>query len=201
MDSTAQKIENAIKAFDRGRIFFADDFVDMGSPEAVRQTLLRLTQASMIIRVSQGIYCYPEIDEVLGLGVIRPSFEQIAKALAERSHARIVPTGEYAMNALGLSTQVPMNCVFLTDGPTRHVEVSDGRGITFKTTAPKNLAFGNRLAMLVNSALRSIKKEHVTEEQKQHIWEILRNDNKEDVLKDLVLMPVWIRKIVTQAYE
>ena len=199
MYSTAQKIESTIKAFDRGRIFFADDFVDMGSPEAVRQTLLRLTKAGVIIRISQGVYCYPEIDEVLG--VIRPSFEQIAKALAERSHARIVPTGEYAMNALGLSTQVPMNCVFLTDGPTRHVDVSDGRGITFKTTAPKNLAFGNRLAMLVNSALRSIKKENVTEEQKRHIWEILRKGKKEDVLKDLVLMPVWIRKIVTQAYE
>lgn len=201
MDSTAQKIEEAIKSFGRGHIFFADDFVGMGSPEAIRQTLLRLTKTGLIIRVSQGIYCYPEIDTVLGLGVIRPSLEQIAKALAERSHARIVPTGEYAMNTLGLSTQIPVNCVFLTDGPSRHVEISEGKGITFKSTAPKNLAFKNHLAMLVNSALKSIKKEKVTEEQKRRIWHILGKENKDDVAPDLVLMPVWIRKIVMQAYE
>lgn len=136
-----------------------------------------------------------------GLGTIRPTFVQIAQALAERSHARIVPTGEYAMNTLGLSTQVPMNCVFLTDGPSRHVEISEGKGITFKSTAPQNLAFKNRLAMLVNSALKSIKKENVTEEQKRRIWYILGKENKDDVISDLVLMPVWVRKIVMQAYE
>lgn len=53
-----------------------------------------------------------EIVEVLGWGIIRLSFQQLAKALAERFHARIVPTDEYAMNAFGLSTQVPMNFVF-----------------------------------------------------------------------------------------
>lgn len=201
MDSTAQKIEISIRSLKRGHIFFADDFIGLGSPEAIRQTLLRLTKAGLIIRVSQGIYCYPEIDEELGLGIIHPSYEQIAEALAERSHARIVPTGEYAMNVLGLSTQVPMNTVYLTDGPARKVDISEGRGITFKTTAPKNLSFKNRLAMLVNSALKSIRKDNVTEEQKRHIGEILKKEDKNAVLSDLKLMPVWIRNIVTAAYE
>lgn len=62
-------------------------------PEAVRQTLLRLAKTGKIIRVAQGIYCYPEIDTRLGPGVIKSSYEQIADALAERTHARIVPTG------------------------------------------------------------------------------------------------------------
>jgi hypothetical protein len=29
---------------------------------------------------------------------------------------RLIPTGAYALNKLGLSTQVPMKVVFLTDG-------------------------------------------------------------------------------------
>lgn len=201
MDSAAQKIESSIENSGRGKIFFADDFVNMGSAENIRQALSRFTKNEKIVRVANGIYCYPEVDDKLGLGVLLPSFDQIANAIAERSHARIIPTGDYALNVLGLSTQVPMNCVYLTDGTPRKVEISGGRGIIFKKTTPKNLAFKNRLAMLVTSALKSIKQENVTPEQIEHIEQLLRKEDKDSVLADLVLMPIWIRKIVTKAYE
>ncbi len=201
MNSAAQKIENSIENLGRGKIFFADDFVNMGSAENIRQALGRFTKNEKIVRVANGIYCYPEVDDKLGLGVLLPSFDQIANAIAERSHARIIPTGDYALNVLGLSTQVPMNCVYLTDGTPRKVEISGGRGIIFKKTTPKNLAFKNRLAMLVTSALKSIKQENVTSEQIEHIEQLLRKEDKDSVLADLALMPIWIRKIVTKAYE
>ena len=137
----------------------------------------------------------------MGLGVIYPTDIQIAEALAERSHSKIVPTGDYALNVLGLSTQVPLNSVFLTNGKSRRISVSGNRSITFKNTAPRNLAFTNRLAMLVNSALKSIKNVNVTTKQTDHIYYLLRQEKKEDVLVDLKLMPVWIRKIVQNAYE
>lgn len=200
MDSLAKKIETTIEGFDRGRIFFAEDFVGMGSEDAIRQHLARLTNSGMIVRVAQGVYCYPEIDEKLGLGVIMPSYEQIAAAIASRDKARIVPSGEYSLNMLGLSTQVPMNYIYLTDGPARHIEIAGGRGITFKRVAPKNLSFKNHLAMLVTSALKSIKRENVTEEQVRHLGDILRREGKEAVMGDIALMPVWIRNIVRNAY-
>ena len=137
MPSIARNIESTIETFDRGRIFFADDFTGLASPETIRQTLLRLSKTGKIIRIAQGIYCRPEIDDRLGLGVIYPTLEQIAEAVAEHNHARIVPTGEYALNVLGLSTQIPMNFVYLTDGPSRTMEISGGRGITFRNTAPQ----------------------------------------------------------------
>ena len=201
MDSVILKIEKKIKSFGRGRIFFADDFISMGSSANIRQSLLRISNAGVIIRVAKGIYCYPEIDTKLGLGVIYPSFDQIANAMAERVHARIVPTGEYALNTLGLSTQVPMNYVYYTDGQSRSVTVIGGKTITFKNTSPRNLAFTNKLSMLVTSALKAIKQKNVTPEQIAHISELLRKEDKEAVLKDLALMPVWIRQIVKQAYE
>ncbi len=201
MNSVAQKIENSIENSGRGKIFFADDFVNMGSAENIRQALGRFTKNGKIVRVANGIYCYPEVDDKLGLGVILPSFDQIANAIAERSHARIIPTGDYALNVLGLSTQVPMNCVYLTDGTPRRVEISGSRGIVFKKTTPKNLSFKNRLAMLITSALKSIKQENATPEQIEHIEQLLRNEDKDSVLADLALMPIWIRKIVTKTYE
>ena len=201
MNSVTQGIERSIEHIGRGKIFFADDFVNMGSAENIRQALGRFTKNEKIVRVANGIYCYPEVDNKLGLGVLMPTFDQIANAIAERSHARIVPTGDYALNVLGLSTQVPMNCVYLTDGSPRKVEIMGGRGIVFKKTAPKNLAFKNRLAMLITSALKSIGRESVTAEQIAHIEQLLRKEDKEAVLADLALMPIWIRKIVTKAYE
>lgn len=201
MNSAAQRIENSIENLGRGKIFFADDFVSMGSADNIRQTLLRFAKSGKIVRVAKGIYCYPQIDYKLGLGVLMPSYDQIANAIAERAHARIIPTGDYALNILGLSTQVPMNCVYLTDGTPRRVEISGGKGIVFKKTTPKNLAFKNRLAMLVTSALKSIKQENVTPGQIAHIEQLLRKENKESVLAELALMPIWIRKIVMKAYE
>ena len=201
MDSVTSKIEHQILSLEKGSIFFPDDFVDLGTPDAIRQTLTRLCKEGLIIRVAQGIYCYPEVEEKLGLGILQPSFEQIAEAMAKRDHARIVPTGAYALNVLGLSTQVPMNYVYLTDGSKRHVEISNGRGITFKNTAPKNLAFQSRLAMLITFALKSLKKENVEDWQIKRIRELLQNEPKESVMADFKLMPVWIRNIIKQAYE
>ncbi len=201
MDSVFQKIVSKIESFERGKIFFSDEFLGMGTDEAIRQTLKRLIESEMIIRVAQGIYCYPEIDDKLGLGVIYPSYEHIAEAMAQRSHARIVPAGDYALNVLGLSTQIPMNYVFLTDGPTRNLKVSNGREITFKRVSPKNLAFTNRLAMLLTSALKSLKKENLTEEQKLQIKNILRKEDMNAVMADMVLMPAWIRNIIRNAYN
>lgn len=172
----------------------------MGSAENIRQTLLRCAKSDKIIRVAKGIYCYPQIDDKLGLGILMPSYDQIANTIAEKAHARIIPTGDYTLNVLGLSTQVPMNFVYLTDGSLRKVDIDGGKGIIFKKTAPKNLAFKNRLAMLVTSALKSIKQENVTPEQIAHIEQLLKK-NKDSVLADLALMPIWIRKIVTKAYE
>lgn len=39
MESIAQEIENKIHTFKRGRIFFPDDFLGMGTSDTIRQTL------------------------------------------------------------------------------------------------------------------------------------------------------------------
>lgn len=201
MNSVASKIKEQILLLEKGSIFFPDDFINLGTSDAIRQTLTRLCKDGLIIRIAQGIYSYPIIEEKLGLGVIIPTYDQIALALAERDHARIAPTGIYAQNILGLSTQVPMNYVYLTDGSKRHVEISNGRGITFKNTAPKNLAFKNKLAMLITFALKSLKEDNIEEWQIKHIYELLKNEPKDSIMSDFKLMPIWIRNIITKAYE
>ena len=98
-----------------------------------------------------------------------PSIEQIAETIARRDKARIVPTGIYAMNKLGISIQVPMNVVYLTDGAPRKVSLGNGRSIQFKYTTPKNLSFTNPLAMLVMFALKKIGKDNMADDMATQI--------------------------------
>lgn len=201
MASIEDSILTAIQAKGRGSIFFPSDFTSYGEVKAVGKSLERLTAKGDIVRLARGIYSYPEIDTVLGLGVLMPSIEQIAETIARRDKARIVPTGIYAMNRLGLSTQVPMNVVYLTDGAPRKVSLGNGRSIQFKYTTPRNLAFTNPLAMLVTFALKEIGKDNVTEDIIKRIKSVLQKERKENIAADEALMPAWIRNITRKAYE
>ena len=127
--------------------------------------------------------------------------EMLAETIARRDKARIVPTGVYALNKLGISTQVPMNIVYLTDGASRKISLGNGRSIQFKYTTPKNLSFTNPLAMLVTFALKEIGKDNVTDDIARQIKNVLKKEQKEKVLADEALMPAWIRTFTRQAYE
>lgn len=201
MESIDDKIFSKIRKCGRGVIFSSSDFIPYGEPKSILKALERMANSERIIRVSRGIYCYPKIDKVLGLGVIYPAFEEVAAYIAKRDKARIVPTGSYALNVLGLSTQVPANVVYLTDGTPRKITLKSGRGIKFVKTAPKNLAFKNKLAMLLTFALKELGEGNVTEEQKSHIANLLRNENKSSIEKDYTLMPNWIQLLISKLYE
>lgn len=196
MTSIEDNILTAIQAKGRGSIFFPSDFTSYGEVKAVGKSLERLTAKGEIVRLARGIYLYPKIDTVLGLGVLMSSIEQIAETIARRDKARIVPTGIYAMNKLGLSTQVPMNVVYLTDGAPRKVSLGNGRSIQFKYTTPRNLAFTNPLAMLVTFALKEVGKDNVTDDIVKRIKSVLQKERKENILADEALMPAWIRTLI-----
>lgn len=201
MVSIEGNIWTAIQAKGRGSIFFPSDFTSYGEVKAVGKSLERLTAKGSIVRLARGIYTYPEIDVVLGLGVLMPSMEKVAETIARRDKTRIVPTGAYAMNKLGISTQVPMNIVYLTDGAPRKVNLGSSRSIQFKYTTPKNLSFTNPLAMLVTFALKEVGKDNVTDDIAKQIKNVLKKEQKENVLADESLMPAWIRTFIRQAYE
>ena len=199
--SIDDKILTNIKKRGRGTIFFAQDMVQYGQRLSVLKALERMASSGTIIRIARGIYGYPKIDKALGLGVIFPSPDEIAQAVARRDKARIAPTGVYALNVLGLSTQVQMNVIYLTDGTARRLKVGNGKGILFKHTAPRNLAFRNKTTMYLTYALKELGPDGVTAEHKERIKELLGSEDKDKVLADAALIPSWIMNIITEAYE
>ena len=159
-----------------------------------------MTNHAIIVRLANGIYLYPKIDKELGLGVLYPSVEEIALQVAKRDRAHIAPTGAYAMNLLGLSTQVPMNVVFMTDGSPRKIRLGNNRTITFKYTVPKNLAFTNKTAQLATFALKEIGQNSVNEEHLKTLKYVFTTINEKSIETDYKLMPASIRKIIKSFY-
>jgi hypothetical protein len=201
MQSIENKIFNNIRKCGRGKEYFASDFASYGESKSVSKALAHLVKKQVLIKLATGIFYYPKIDKKLGLGILYPSLDTVAEAIAKRDKARIVPTGLHALNRLGLSTQVPANYVFLTDGSPRRIKIGNGKGILLKHTAPKNLAFKNDLAMLLTFALKEITQAKVTQEHLDRLKYVLQQVPKEHILQDANLMPAWIKKLILKLYE
>lgn len=196
MMSTEEKIVAQIEALPKGELLLPVDFQELGSSEAVRLSLFRLEKDGFIVRVAQGIYVRPKESSLIGK--LTPSAEEVAEAIAKRDRIRTVPTGSYALNALGLSTQVPMNIVLLTDGSPRVIKIGK-RTIKFKKTTPKNLLAKGKISRLVIQALKEIGNGKVTPEEEQKILDLLRKEDIKDLKHDITLAPVWIQKIMKKA--
>ena len=195
VDSTAKRIETAIGLEPEGKIVFSTDYAELGTPEAIKKSLIRLCERNVIVRLAHGIYYKPKFDNELGLGMLLPSLDDIAQAIAKRDHSRIVPTGDYALNSLGLSTQVPANAVYLTDGSHRRISVGKGHGIMFKHTSEmKAFSFRSDLMMRIVAAMRAIGEGKITDEQKRILKEHIKNVAEEDYNEDIKLAPAWVRK-------
>jgi uncharacterized protein (UPF0261 family) len=190
------KIINKIKKAGRGSLFFTNDFIAFGNSKAVSKALERLVDKGELKRVSRGIYTRPKISKLIG--EVMPSKEEVAKAIAKRDTARIIPTGSYALNKLGLSTQVPMNAVFLTDGAARKIKLNYGM-ITFKRTTPKNLATIGKISGLAIQALKEIGKGKVESWEEKKIIQLLKKEDQSKLKHDIKMAPEWIRGIMRKA--
>ena len=197
-DTIENKIVAKIKKARGSTLFFSDNFASFGNVETIRRTLNRLVEAGEIDRVASGIFVLPQIDKIIGK--ITPKIEDIADAIARRDKAKIVPTGAYALNRLGLSTQVPMKIVYLTDGSARNIKVGNYT-ISFVRTSPKNVAAIGKISRLAIQALKSIGKENVTQKEIEHIQNVLMKEKITHLEHDLRIAPAWIKEIIRYSLE
>ncbi len=200
VDTIEDKIINKMKKCGRGSVFFISDFVAYGNRNAINKALERLTEKGLILRAARGIYCYPKIEKVYGLGPIPPSMEDIAEAMAKRDGAKIVPSGLYAQYQLGLTQQVPMNVVYLTNGISRTINLGEGKAIKFKHSSPRYFVIRNQLALLLTTALKDWKVENLSAEQIDTIKSKL-NATPRLQIADLKLMTSKVRELIISLYD
>ena len=173
-------------------MFTPDHFKALGSRDAVASALKRHKKAGLIRQLARGLYDYPIIDKQLG--ALQPSNDAIAQALAGRDATRLQPSGAYAANLLGLSTQVPMKVVYLTDGRSRTVHVGY-RQIVLNNTTPRNMAAAGKISGLVIQALRHLGQKHVDTQVIGQLDRRLDDNARKQLMKDIRYAPAWIADI------
>lgn len=185
-------IRDHIDRADNGTLFFNNSFPDYDD-EYVGKVLSDLVKQEVIYRLSRGVYLKATKTK---FGLVYPTTEEIAKAIAERDNAEVLPTGSAALNILGLSTQIPMNPVFLTSGSARKIKCGN-KTITFKHGVPKNFAIKGQMMRLLVQAMKAIGEQNITKEELEEIGNLLRKYPEEDTIKhDLTIMPQWIKNII-----
>lgn len=196
-NSSYMAMYNIVKHAKDGTIFIPDDFTTCGTPDAVRSGLSRLCRNRKLYRFARGIYYTPTYDKWDGT-IREPSLDAIALKIAQRDNARVIPTGAYALNKLGLSTQVPTNIIYITDGCARQMKFSEGKSITFRHSNDLgNFAYQSKLMQLAVLAMREIGEKDITKDQKEIIKKMITEHVEEqDFNHDIMLAPTWIKTIL-----
>lgn len=196
-NSSYTAMHNIVEQAKEGTILVPDDFTICGTPDAVRSGLSRMCRNGKLYRFAKGIYYIPSYDKWDGT-LREPSLDAIALKIAQRDNARIIPTGAYALNKLGLSTQVPANIIYITDGSARQIKFGNGKSITFRHSNDlSNFAYQSELMQLAVLAMREIGEKAITEEQRGIIKKMIAEHvSEQDFNHDIVLAPTWIKTIL-----
>ena len=161
----SQIVEKKFKRTKDKSLLFASDFPEYDQ-DYIGDLLSIYVREGKLVRLANGVYL-----------------------IARRDHAQVLMSGLAAENYFGLSTQVPMKIVFLTNGSARKLTAGNTT-IEFKRGVPKNFAFKDKTMATLCLALKSIGNGHVTDEQKNVLRNFLNDYIQEhDIKSDLKLMP------------
>lgn len=193
--SLNQQILARVAKMGRGWAFTPHDFADMGDPRGVGMALTRLVRDGRIRRIARGLYDCPHPHPVLGQA--GATADAVVAAVARGRHLRLLPSPQVAANQLGLSTQVPAQMIYQTDGAPAKVQLGN-RQIVFRRNTGRNLALAGRASGLVAQALRDVGQGKVTPDMIRHLRQRLDATAKKQLAADLTLVPAWMRPIFQQ---
>ena len=194
MQAIEKKILSRIQGRGRGWAFTKTDFVAEFGAANILQALSSLARADKIRRVFRGVYDYPRASALLGQ-CLAPDIDQVAQALARKFNWRILPSGDAALNLLGLSTQVPARWVYLSDGPGREYAIGS-QTLEFRHAPLKDAGFQHRESGLVVQALKALGKARVGATEIASLRERFDPRQRARLLKDTRATTGWIYDIV-----
>lgn len=198
-DSIASNIYSRVKNGSHDEVYIVSDFLDLGEYHAVRKALLRLDEAGKIQKVMRGVYYCPRYSELID-EFEAPSPDKVAEALARKFSWKILPSGDIALNQLGLSTQVPAKWSYISDGPYREFQIKNIT-IEFKHRNNREISGLSRQTAIIIQALKAIGKEKVTETHLNVINRLMSYEEKICAVKEAKQAPVWVYSKIKQICE
>ena len=195
----ADKLLSRVYGMKRGWCFTPKDFLDLGSQSAIWQALSRLEKKGVIRKLMRGVYDYPEKNTFLE-GYASPDPDRVARTIARGNSWNIVPDGTTALNLLGLSTQVPAEWSYLTDGQNRRYELG-GIRIVFLKRANKEASELSRDSAILVQAIKTLGKDGIDERVLKKLSEYLPASSWAKIVKECRYVTGWVLDVLKQAAD
>lgn len=181
------------------KAFSCYDFTDLASYKTISKCLERLEDSMTIRRIIQGIYSLNAFDDVLKLPIM-PSVNDVVNCLARKHRWVICPTGNAALNVMGLSSQVPASYSYLSTGPYKNY-VIHGMPVLLKRTMTRELIDYSYKTQLLIQCIKTIGKDNLTREEVTALKNKLSDIDKKKALEETTVIQAWIRKIIVLICE
>jgi len=191
-----EQIRERIKGSNCGMIFVPSDFLDITDYYNIKVSLSRLAESGLIRRIIRGVYEYPEYSDFLN-EYIAPSPHKVALAIARNFGWTIVPDGDTALNQLGLSTQVPAEWTYVSDGPYKKYSF-DKSVIHFKHTANKDISKLSYRSALLIQAIKTIGRKDIDSAKVKKMSKLITDDEKSLILTEGKHTTTWVYEILKQ---
>lgn len=188
------QIRSIIEASEDGSVFVSTDFTDITDKKTVNMGLIRLAEEGVIKKILFGVYYKPEFSKLLGEAVA-PSPNKVAHALARNFGWTIVPCGDTALNLLGLSTQVPSQWIYVSDGAYKEYSF-DNTTIKFKRTTNKEISKVSYKTALTIQALKALGKDNVTDAIIARLKKALTEQEKANMLAEARSATSWVYELI-----
>lgn len=176
--------------------FSCYDFTDLAEYKTISKCLERMEDSGEIKRVIQGIYCLNRFDDVLSLPII-PPISDVANCLARKHKWNICPTGNAALNMMGLSNQVPAIYVYLSNGPYKEYAIYSVP-LIFKRTMNRELSDYSFLTLLLIQCIKTIGRENVDNETITSLRNKLSIKDRKQIISETTSVQTWIRNIIVE---
>lgn len=210
--SIENQIVSRIYGSGRGWAFSKKDFSRLGASATVERALSRMADKGTIRRVMRGLYDYPAYSKLLKKE-LSADIDQVAHALARKFGWQIQVSGNAALNIVGLSTQVPTQYLYLSDGPSKSYQLG-ATEIQFKKTRFTQLGLKYQQSEILVQAIQALGDRPLTAEEIQKIRAYLASTSGlkavvesgelsepliERLLKDTQYVTSWIMRNIRQA--
>ena len=189
-----QEIRNRIEAAKIGSVFVASDFADITEAKRVSEYLARLSSDNTVKCVMRGVYYKPEYSMLLD-EYIAPDPNIVANAIARNYGWSIIPCGDTALNLLGLSTQVPVVWLYVSDGPYKQYAYGKTT-IRYKHTTNKEISKIFPKTALVIQALKALGKDNIRNETVERIKAETTPDERKVMLTEAQYATAWIYEVI-----
>lgn len=197
MNSITKQIEN-IMSENQGKIFSINDFYNIGTKNTIKSVLYRLNEENKIKRLMDGLYIKPKYSNILK-EYSYPDASAVAQKLADKFSWTIAPAGDNALNYTGLSTQVPNEYIYISDGAYREY-LYRNKKIIFKHTTNRNITFYSKELAILIQAVKALGKDNISEEHIKKL-EVFAKNIEEDLKEDTLKLPFWIQEVLAKIQE